>query len=94
MRTVQEVTHAFTPVGKLDPATAQRIYLVQVAFIEFAKEILELVPECADRTAAMRKLLEAKMSSVQALTHCMPGAAQASELAPSKEIKDGKKSSK
>jgi hypothetical protein len=71
MRTPEDVTRAFTPVpGKeLSEQQTQGIMLVQNAFLELASTIMIDVPECADRTAALRKLLEAKFTCVQAITH-------------------------
>lgn len=69
MRTKEEVVHAFTPVGKLDPSNTQKILRVEVLMRETAQELMDLVPESADRTTAMRKLLEAKMTCVQAISH-------------------------
>lgn len=91
MRTQAEVVHAFTPVGKLDPGLTQRILRIEVAFRELAVELVDLVPECPDRTAALRKLLESKMTCVQAISH-----AQAEEKAPAptKEKKDDGKEKK
>ncbi len=46
-----------------------RLLKLQNAFIEMATDIADLVPECPDRTASLRKLLECKFTAVQALTH-------------------------
>ncbi len=72
MRTVQEIEHAFTPVGKLDEPTKSAMLKLQTSFLELATDIEHLVPECPDRTASLRKLLEAKFTAVQALTHYKP----------------------
>lgn len=85
MRTKEEVVHAFTPVGKLDVVTEQKLLKMQTLFKEAAAEILDLVPESADRTAALRKLLEAKMTCVQALTHVKPMQAPNSSVAQEKK---------
>lgn len=69
MRTSAEVLHAFTPVGKLPPGHTQRLLRMETLFKDAALEIVDLVPESADRTAALRKLLEAKMTCVQAISH-------------------------
>lgn len=69
MRNSLEVQHAFTPVGKLDPGAQQRLLHMEIGFRELAQQVVEMVPECADRTAALRKLLESKMTCVQAISH-------------------------
>ena len=69
MRTQEEVRHAFSPVGKLDPAQTARVQKLTVAFNELATEMLDLIPESSDRTSAMRMLLESKFMAVQAVTH-------------------------
>lgn len=69
MRTRKEVVHAFSPVAKLSPAQKQRMLRVEVMLKEVAEEIIELVPDCPDRTSAIRKVLEAKFNCVQAITH-------------------------
>ena len=69
MRTLEEVNHAFSPVPKLDPAQSARMLKCQMAYLEVAQQIVDLVPECADRTAALRLLLESKMTCTQAITH-------------------------
>lgn len=40
---------------------------IENSFVEQAKKIISHVPRCADRSAALRKLLEAKMTCVQAI---------------------------
>lgn len=77
MRTKAEVVHAFTPVGKLDTSLTHKIMRVEIAFRELASELTDLVPESADRTAALRKLLESKMTCVQAISHVKEVAVQA-----------------
>lgn len=74
MRTIEEIKFAFQPVSpnKLDPGQLQRLLKVSNCAQEFAEEILDLVPECADRTHALRMVLDAKFWSVQAITHGGP----------------------
>ena len=72
MRTKDEVKYAFTPVGKLDQAQKMRMMKIEKAFIELGTDIIDLVPECADRTSALRKLMEAKFTATQAITHYTP----------------------
>lgn len=69
MRTAKEVDHAFTAVKKLSPSQTQRLLNMEVRFKEMATDILDQVPESADRTSALRKLLETKMMCSQAITH-------------------------
>ena len=69
MRTRDEVIHAFTPVMKLSEGQKMRLLKLEVAYKDLATEILDLVPESADRTSALRKLLEVKFTTSQAITH-------------------------
>lgn len=68
MRTIDEIKHAFQP-QKTDQGQTHRILKIQAALQLAAEEILDLVPECADRTHAMRLLLDVKFWSVQAISH-------------------------
>lgn len=73
MRSPEEVKHAFTPVGnKLSEGQKMRLLKIQNLMTETALEVLELVPNCADRTSGLRKLLEAKFVFTQAITHNAP----------------------
>lgn len=72
MRNREEVEHAFTSIGKLDAGGTQRVLRLNVAFKDLAHEIMELAPETPDRTASLRKLLEAKFTAIQAVTHSQP----------------------
>lgn len=69
MRTAKEVTYEFTPQGKLEPVATNKLLKIETAFKDLATDIIDLVPECAHRTAALRKLLEAKMTCSQAISH-------------------------
>ena len=69
MRTKLEVEKAFTPVGKLSAEQGIRLMKITNAFKDLATDIIDLVPEAADRTSALRKLLNAKFECVQAITH-------------------------
>lgn len=70
MRTIDEIKHAFQPVGKnLDQGQTHRILKIQAALQLAAEEILDLVPECADRTHAMRLVLDSKFWCTQAISH-------------------------
>lgn len=95
MRTVAEINYAFTPVAKLSEIQRSAMLKTEIAFKELATDIADLVPECPDRTAALRKLLEAKMTCTQAITHATPfGVAQVPSPEPieipKKEVKNGK----
>lgn len=79
MRTREEIIHAFTPVGNLKSEEQIRVMKVSNAFKDMALEVADLVPDCADKTAALRKLLEAKFTCVQAITHQRPPAPPAKE---------------
>ncbi len=72
MRTREEVIHAFTPVGKLTQSQQHCLFLLQKKATDFATDIIDLVPSCADRTAALRLLLQAKQTCIQAITHEAP----------------------
>lgn len=69
MKTVEEIKHAFQPAGKLDPGQSQRALRLQNAAQMLAEEIIDLVPECADRSHALRLVLDAKFWGTQAITH-------------------------
>lgn len=72
MRTQPEIKYAFEP-QKLSETQKHLILKTEMAFKELAETIIDLAPETADRTAALRKVLEAKFMTVQAITH--PGQA-------------------
>lgn len=78
MRTKEEVIHAFTPVSPLKAEWSMKLLKIQNQMKDTAMEIIDLVPDSPDRTAALRKLLECKFTCIQAITH-------------QKEIPDGKK---
>lgn len=71
MRTKEDVKHAFSS-QKLDSTQSQKILRTEIAFKELASEMIELASDSADRTAAMRKLLEAKQGFVHAISHEVP----------------------
>lgn len=68
MRTMSEAMDAFSP-NKCDQTQQQRILHIENSCKELLKDIYDMVPESADRTAGVRKLLEAKMTFVQAISH-------------------------
>lgn len=74
MNTLDEVKYAFNPVPakQLTEVAKVSIVKIEMAFTTLASEILDLVPESADRTSAIRRILEAKFMSVQAITHTKP----------------------
>lgn len=71
MRTVEDVKKAFHPIPSKEMTEVKKasIQRVEFAFENLVTELLDLVPECADRTAAFRKCLEAKFTAIQAITH-------------------------
>lgn len=69
MRTRDEIIYAFTPQEKLGPVQKAALQRMDTAFKELATDVLDNVPETADRTSALRKILEAKMMCSQAITH-------------------------
>ncbi len=69
MRTKEEIAFAFTPVVKLGVTQQQLLLRTQILFKDTATELADLIPDSADKTDAMRKLLEAKFMFIQALTH-------------------------
>lgn len=69
MRTKEEAVKAIQPAPKLSPSQQQRMLNIQKRFEDITEEIFENVPDCADRTSGMRKLLDAKMTLVHAITH-------------------------
>lgn len=71
MRYTGDVEHAFSSV-KITPAQGSRVLRTEIAFKDLALEMMQLLPESADRTAALRKLLETKHACVQAITHEAP----------------------
>lgn len=74
MRTNEEIKHAFTPVGGLSPVASMKLMKIEAAFKECAEQVLDLVPECADRTFVLRQLLDGKFWATQAVTHEAPPA--------------------
>lgn len=72
MQTKDDVIQAFMPVQKLDEGQKMRLLHLENTFKEAATDIIEYVPECPDRTVALRGLLSAKFLAVQALTHYVP----------------------
>lgn len=67
----KDIDYAFNPVpvSTLDEGQKHRAMKVQKRVQEMAEEILDLVPECPDRTHAFRQLLDVKFWCVQAITH-------------------------
>lgn len=72
MKTVQEVKDAFTPVVKLEPGQVARLGKLNMAFIDLATDILDLVPSCEDREHSLIVLREAKHLCADAVTHAWP----------------------
>lgn len=73
-KTQEDVKKAFHPIPskELTEEMKARITRIEYAMVELATEVLDLVPESADRSAALRKILEAKFTCVQAITHVAP----------------------
>jgi N-acetylglucosamine-6-phosphate deacetylase len=69
MKDSKSVLEAFTPKTKLTPGQTQRMAKINKAYQDLAVELVELAPENADRTSALRKLLDSKMTAVQSITH-------------------------
>lgn len=69
MRTKLDVIKAFSPAPGLSQTQNMKRMKVEAAFKELATEVIDLVPESPDRTAALRKILNAKFECIQAITH-------------------------
>lgn len=69
MRNREQIVDAFTPNQKLKPDEKAALVNMEQAFIDLATDIEINVPECPMRTIALNKLLEAKWSCSQAITH-------------------------
>ncbi len=69
MRTIEEVRDAFSPAGVLTATQQMRLMKIENLFKMVANEVMDLVPESANRTTALRKILESKMTCVQEITH-------------------------
>lgn len=72
MKTNEEIKHAFAPVGGLGSTASHKLMKVEAAFKECATEVLDLVPDCADREFILRQLLGCKMWASQAISHELP----------------------
>lgn len=68
MKDRSEWLKEFEP-NKVDMVQGQKIMHIQNSFKELIKDVLDHALDCDHRDAALRKLLEAKMLSVQAITH-------------------------
>lgn len=71
MRTKEE---GLTALRAVDPkfigeVQKQAMLRFQVGVEEFAHALYDNVPDGADRTCAMRHLLDCKMTAIQAITH-------------------------
>lgn len=69
MRTLEEAKHAFKSVPITDEDQKSALTVITAQFDQLVEHIYNEVPSTADRTAAVRKLLEAKWTCVQAVTH-------------------------
>ncbi len=68
MRTLAEVNHEFES-QKVDQVQAAKMLKVTMAYKDLATSVMDLVPDSAHRTAALRSLLESKWTAIQAITH-------------------------
>lgn len=64
-----QILDAFTPNAKPSQVDKQALLIIENAFKDVATDIEKHVPCTPDRTSALRKLLEAKWSCAQAITH-------------------------
>lgn len=69
MRSSEDVKFAFTPVGKLSERQKMVMLKLENNAKDLATDILEFVPDSADRTHALRLLLDVKFWCTQAITH-------------------------
>ena len=69
MRTKKEVIHAFNAVTKLSEGQKMCMQKLTKAYEDMATDIIEYCPDSADRTSAIRKLLDSKNTAIQAITH-------------------------
>lgn len=69
MRTLEEATAAFKPVTNLGDDQRGALTIIESQFLNLVEHVFSEVPATADRAAAVRKLLEAKWTCVQAITH-------------------------
>lgn len=65
--TLENVDEVFT-YQKADEKQLDAFYCVRIAIVNAAKVILEVVPDCADRTTALRKLREVRMDCNAAIS--------------------------
>lgn len=82
MRTLLEIKHAFNAVPANQLSEGQKMCMLKLTknIEDLAGDIFEFVPESADRTHALRLLLDCKFWSIQAITHATKAV---------KEAKDG-----
>lgn len=66
MVTMENVEQVFRAT-QLNEGQVAAVKAVEDLFVDTAKKVIAHVPNCADRSAALRKLLEAKMTCVQAI---------------------------
>lgn len=71
IKTLDDVKKEFLPVPakELTEPMKARITRLELAFVNMGHEMIDLVPDSAHRTSAFRKLIEAKFTCVQAITH-------------------------
>ena len=71
LTTLEEIKREVQPVAaaSLSAGQKQKMDVLTQRTWEFMDEIRELVPDGSDKTHAMRLILDAKMWSIQAITH-------------------------
>lgn len=74
MQTTEEIKRAFHPIPSKEMTEVMKacIQKAEIKFVDLCEELLQIVPPCADRTAAFRKIMEAKFTCIQAITHHQP----------------------
>jgi hypothetical protein len=93
MRNRLEIQDAFKakPIDKLQQI---RLLKIEQAFLDLALDVEDLVPDSADRTAALRDLLKAKFQCVQAITHPVTKGQQTQPTQKGADDGESKKDSK
>lgn len=68
MNNTDEVRREFT-AQKPEPVQIPKLASMHRKFMEIALKIAQEIPPSANRTVALRKLQEAKMAAIHAITH-------------------------
>ncbi len=72
MRSLSEAKAAFGAVAKLDEGQKMRLLKIEKLFQSVAEDVFDLIPDCPDRTAGLRLMLQAKWTLTQAVSHGSP----------------------